>query len=75
MLAMHGFQATKSKMRVHLCSGNISVAKYYLHTAQICSVFHHVCGATMPQAMRTGGFVGRLYEMPYPLAGERHSAK
>jgi len=57
VLAMDGLQSAQGQMRVHLCSGNVGVTKNHLHATQVCAVFHHVRGATMPQTMRAGGLV------------------
>ena len=65
----------ESKVGVDLGGGNVGVAKQKLHTAQIGAVLHHVRGATVPQAVRAGGVIGRLDQMPDPLARQRHSAQ
>ena len=75
MLPEHGLQAAQRQVRVNLRGRNVGVAQQQLHAAQVGAVLHHVCGATVAQRVRTGLAIRQLYQVPHPLARQRHAAQ
>ena len=54
VLLINIFQAIERQVGVNLRRRDIRVTQNSLHSAQICTVFHHVRGATVAQHVRAG---------------------
>jgi hypothetical protein len=73
VFAVHRLEPSQRQVRVNLRCGYVCVAQNQLHAAQVGAMLHHVGGATVAQPVRAGCVVSYLYQVPDPLARERHA--